>query len=56
MRILFKQLVVQDSRSSFYGKKVDLLSENGRWIEIGTTIQSKADLIVSEENLEWFPS
>ncbi len=56
MRILFKQLLIQDSRSSFYGKKVDLLSENGRWIEIGTTIQSKADLIVSEENLEWFPS
>lgn len=56
MRILFKQLLIQDSRSSFFGKKVDLLSENGRWIEIGTSIQSKADLIVSEENLEWFPS
>ena len=56
MRILFKQLLIQDSRSSYYGKKVDLLSDKGRWIEIGSTIQSKADLIVSEETLEWFPS
>ena len=56
MRILFKQLLIQDSRSSYYGKKVDLLSDKGRWIEIGSTIQSKADLIVSGETLEWFPS
>ena len=56
MRILFKQLLIQDSRSSFYGKKVDLLSDTGRWIEIGSNIQSKADLIISSETMEWFPS
>lgn len=56
MRILFKQLLIQDSRSPFYGKKVDLLSENGRWVEIESTIKAKADLTVSGEFLEWFPS
>ncbi|MHA8073111.1 dihydroorotase [Aquirufa sp. HETE-40SA] len=56
MRILFKQLLIQDSRSSYYGKKVDLLSDNGRWKEIDSTIQSEADLIISGETLEWFPS
>ena len=56
MRILFKQLLIQDSRSTYYGKKLDLLSDNGRWIEIESIIQSKADLIVSGESLEWFPS
>jgi dihydroorotase len=56
MRILFKQILIQDSRSSYYGKTMDLLAENGRWISIGTSIQEKADKIISGEKLQWFPS
>ena len=56
MLILFKQILIQDSRSSFYGKKIDLLAENGRWVAIGDSIQEKADKIISGENLHWFPS
>ena len=56
MRILFKQILIQDSRSSHYGKNVDLLAENGRWLEINSAIESKADVVVSGFDLQWFPS
>ncbi len=56
MRILFKQILIQDSRSPYFGKKVDLLSENGRWVAIGSAIEEKADEVVSGEQLQWFPS
>jgi dihydroorotase len=56
MRILFKQILIQDSRSPYFGKKVDLLSENGRWVAIGAAIEEKADEVVSGEQLQWFPS
>lgn len=56
MRILFKQILIQDSRSSFYGKKVDLLAENGHWLEIAPSIQTEADQVISDVDLQWFPS
>ena len=56
MRILFKQILIQDSRSSFYGKKVDLLASNGQWDEIAPQIQAEADLVISNSDLQWFPS
>lgn len=56
MRILFKQISIQDSRSSFYGKKVDLLAENGRWIEVASSIQADADEVISGSDFQWFPS
>ncbi len=56
MRILFKQILIQDSRSPYFGKKVDLLSENGRWVAIGTGIEEKADEVISGDQLQWFPS
>jgi dihydroorotase len=56
MRILFKQILIQDSRSSYFGKKVDLLSENGRWVAIDSAIEEKADEVISGEQLHWFPS
>ena len=56
MRILFKQILIQDSRSPYFGKKVDLLSENGRWVAIDSAIEEKADEVVSGDQLHWFPS
>ena len=56
MRILFKQVLIQDSRSSYYGKKVDLLADMGRWVSVGTSLQEKADEVISGDNLLWFPS
>jgi dihydroorotase len=56
MRILFKQILIQDSRSPYFGKKVDLLSENGQWVAMGSAIEEKADEVVSGEQLQWFPS
>jgi dihydroorotase len=56
MRILFKQILIQDSRSPLYGKKVDLLAENGVWVEIAPSIQAKADQIISGDDFQWFPS
>ena len=35
---------------------MDLLAENGQWIAIGSTIQEKADQVVSGEGHQWFPS
>lgn len=56
MRILFKQILIQDSRSSFFGKKVDLLAENGRWKEVASSIQADADKVISGSDFQWFPS
>lgn len=56
MRILFKQILIQDSRSSFFGKKVDLLAEDGRWLEIASSIQADADEVISGSDFQWFPS
>lgn len=56
MRILLKSVLVQDSRSSFFGKQVDLLAENGQWIQIASSIQEKADVLIEGTNLQWSPS
>lgn len=56
MRILIKQVSIQDSRSEFYGKRVDLLAQDGQWIEIAPSIQAKADVVIEEANASWSPS
>jgi dihydroorotase len=56
MRILIKSVFVQDSRSSFFGKQVDLLAENGQWIQIASSIQEKADVYIEGANLQWSSS
>ena len=56
MRILFKQILIQDSRSTHYGKKMDLLAENGRWVSIEPSIKADADQIIAGDELNWFPS
>lgn len=56
MRILIKSVLVQDSRSSFFGKRVDLLAENGHWIQIASTIQETADRVIEGEQHCWSTS
>lgn len=56
MRILLKSVFVSDSRSSFHGKTVDLLAENGQWVQIATSIQDKADVVIEGNQLHWSPS
>lgn len=56
MRILIKQVTIQDSRSEFYGKRIDLLAQDGQWIEIAPSISAKADLVIEEANASWSPS
>lgn len=56
MRILFKSVLVSDSRSSFAGKTMDLLAENGQWIQIATSIDEKADVIIEGNQLHLSPS
>lgn len=56
MRILFKHILIQDSRSSLFGKKMDLLAEDGYWKEIAPSIQADADQVVDGETLSWYPS
>jgi dihydroorotase len=56
MRILLKSVFVSDSRSSFHGKTVDLLAENGQWVQIATSIQDKADDVIEGNQLHWSPS
>jgi len=56
MRILIKSVFVQDSRSSAFGKQVDLLAENGQWVQIAPSIKSSADLVIDGSNLNWAPS
>lgn len=56
MRILFKSVLIQDSLSDFYNQTVDLLFENGQWIQIGKNLNEKVDLLIDESNLAWAPS
>lgn len=56
MRILFKSVLIQDSLSDFYNQTVDLLFENGQWIQIGKNLNEKADLLIDKSNLAWAPS
>ncbi|WP_395768162.1 dihydroorotase family protein [Aquirufa sp.] len=56
MRILIKSVFVQDSRSSAFGKQVDLLADNGQWVQIAPSIQASADLVIDGSNLNWAPS
>ena len=56
MRILLKSVLVSDSRSSFHGKTVDLLAENGQWIQIASSIQDQADVVIAGNQLQWSPS
>lgn len=56
MRILFKSVLIQDSLSDFYNQAVDLLFENGQWVQIGNNLNEKADLVVDEPDLAWSPS
>ncbi len=56
MRILLKSVCVSDSRSSFQGKTVDLLAENGQWVQISASIQEKADVVIEGNHLHWSPS
>ena len=56
MRILIKSVIVQDSRSSAFGKQVDLLAENGQWIQMGSSIDAQADVVIEGKGLHWAPS
>ncbi len=56
MRILFKSVLVSVSRSSFAGMTMDLLAENGHWIQIASSIDEKADVIISGNQLHLSPS
>ena len=56
MRILFKSVLVSDSRSSFAGKTMDLLAENGQWIKIASSIEEKADVVIEGNQLHLSPS
>jgi len=56
MRILFKSVLIQDSLSNFHHQVVDLLIENGQWVQIGKELNEKADLVVDKSDLAWAPS
>ena len=56
MRILFKSVLIQDSLSDFYNQVVDLLFENGQWLQIGNNLNDKADLVIDKPDLAWAPS
>lgn len=56
MRILFKSVFVQDSRSSAFGKQVDLLAENGHWVQIAPSIEASSDVVIDGLHLNWAPS
>ena len=56
MRILIKQVTIQDSRSEFFGKQMDLLAQDGQWIEIAPSIQAQADVVIEESHASWSPS
>ncbi len=56
MRILFKSVLIQDSLSDFYNQVVDLLIENGQWIQIGNNLKEKADRVIDQPGLAWAPS
>lgn len=56
MRILFKSVLIQDSLSDYFNQVVDLLIDNGHWLEIGKNLNDKADLVVDHSDLAWAPS
>lgn len=56
MRILIKQVTIQDSRSEFFGQRVDLLAQDGQWLEIAPSITAMADFVIEEANAFWSPS
>ncbi len=56
MRILLKSILVQDSQSEFYNQRVDMLAENGRWIQIASSIEAKSDLRIEQKGLSWAPA
>jgi len=56
MRILFKSVLIQDSLSEFHNQVLDLLVENGHWIQIAKNLNEKADLLVDKSDLAWAPS
>jgi dihydroorotase len=56
MRILFKSVLIQDSLSDFYNQVVDLLFENGQWVQIGNNLNEKVDLVIDQPDLAWSPS
>lgn len=56
MRILLKSILVQDSQSEFYNQRVDMLAENGRWIQIAPSIEAKSDLRIEQKGLSWAPA
>lgn len=56
MRILFKSVLIADNTSPYFQQRVDLLAENGVWVEIGQNITNLADQIVDASSLTWFPS
>jgi len=56
MRILFKSVLIQDSLSDFHNQVVDLLIENGQWIQIGDNLKEKADMVFDQPGLAWAPS
>ena len=60
MKLLVKSTTIRDKHSAYHKKKLDILIENGIIIKIGNDISTKADKVISEENLHvsrgWFDS
>jgi len=60
MKLLLKSTTIIDKHSAYHKKKLDILIENGIIIKIGNDISTKADKVISEENLHvsrgWFDS
>ena len=60
MKLLLKSATIIDKHSAYHKKKLDILIENGIIIKIGNDISTKADKVISEENLHvsrgWFDS
>lgn len=60
MKLLLKLATIIDKHSAYHKKKLDILIENGIIIKIGNDISTKADKVISEENLHvsrgWFDS
>lgn len=56
MRILIQSVTVQDSRSAYYGKTVDMLAEDGVWVKIEASINEAADRVIQGNQLAWSPS
>ena len=60
MKLLLKLATIIDKHSAYHKKKLDILIENGIIIKIENDISTKADKVISEENLHvsrgWFDS